>query len=97
MRGPVGNLIQALEIINSDNKVDEDFKNLLLVNLLKSSGTTFSLSDNLLNWARNQTNSIKIKSKRYFLNQSINENVDLFSPLADNKSITILINMPEKL
>ena len=90
LRGPIGNFNQILELLTSERVLDESLKIRLMEELKKAAKSTFSLLDNLLNWSRIQTNSIKIDPKSLLLFPLIAENVELLSPSAVKKEIELI-------
>ncbi len=55
------------------------------------------LLENLLNWARSQSNRIEIKPNHFNINEIINRNVDLLSSTANHKAIKITVKTDDKL
>jgi two-component system, sensor histidine kinase and response regulator len=54
-----------------------------------SSVKTHNLLDNLLNWARSQTGSLKMKPEMFILNDTIQEVLDLYSENIRNKLLEV--------
>jgi signal transduction histidine kinase len=91
LRGPIGNFIPALELLTSNNAIDENLKKRLLAEMKKDSKNTYSLLDDLLTWAGIHGNSIQITPQNFVLNEALIQNVVLLTPGADQKSISISI------
>jgi len=89
LRGPIGNFIPILDLLTDKEELDEDIKKTLLNELKKSTKTTFDLLENLLNWSRSQTNSLSLYPTHFIINNIIKDVVDLLSPSAAQKEITI--------
>jgi len=92
LRNPVTTIDQmaGLIILQYNEVSEEKFKHYLQL-LKKSSEATLELLDDLLVWARTQTNRIEIK-KTEFLIQDIFENVLITCrPLAEKKNIEIVL------
>jgi PAS domain S-box-containing protein len=97
LRGPIGNFLPILEILTSEEGLEEDMKNEFLEDLKKSSITTFNLLDKLLLWSKSQTNTILLKPARFVINHLIYDNVELLSPSANQKTIKIAVKAEENL
>ena len=89
LRGPIGNLIPMIDMITGDYASDEAMRNELLSDMRKSAINTFDLLENLLNWARFQSNSIEVKPTNFNLAEVIHEIVELYASSASLKSIRI--------
>ena len=89
LRGSIGGLQQGLELVTERAMLDEARKAMLLEELKKSSRLTFSLVENLLNWARSQTNSISIEPKVFNLAEPVREVIETLRPMANQKRITL--------
>jgi two-component system sensor histidine kinase/response regulator len=69
----------------------EEEKRLEFIQLIKDSSTSaYSLLENLLNWARSQTNKIKFTPSEINLSIIIEENFQMLSVNAQNKKITLI-------
>lgn len=91
LRGPVGDILAALEFMTSGAKVNDETKNKFLEEMKKSSRTTYSLLENLLNWAKLQTNSIKVNPGAFKMHDIIDEGISLITTTAKQKDIQIEI------
>ena len=89
LRGSLGVSVPALEMLTSGQIQDENARNKLLNELAKSSKSTFNLLENLLNWARLQSNTIKTEPVRLNMEQVINKNADLYRLAFGQKHITV--------
>jgi len=97
LRGPIGNFLPVLELLTSDENLQDDDRNALMKGLLQGSRTALNLLENLLFWSSSQLNRIKLIPAYYFIKEIINWNIHLLSPVAFSKSIDISLNAPEEL
>jgi signal transduction histidine kinase len=95
IRGPVVMLNSGLNMIEWNDKLDDDDK-LVFEELKKRSNATVNLINNLLIWTRSQTNQIKYKPQN--INQSeLHEIFSRFIDFDNNKNIKINLSIPDKL
>jgi signal transduction histidine kinase len=81
-------------LIRSHDSIEKD-KQIEFIQLIKDSSTSaYSLLENLLNWARTQTNRIQYTPGNIELNALIKENFQMMSLIAENKEISLFV--PEK-
>ena len=90
LRGPIGNNKMLIDMLLEEN----DFSDITQVKeylslLQKSSVSAFNLLENLLNWARCQTNEMQIFPGFQKLNEIINDNINLLSVKAQFKNIKL--------
>ncbi len=97
LRGPIGNLIPILDILAGESELDEDFRNELFEGMRKATLNTFDLLENLLSWAKYQSNSIKLKPVLFDIHETIQEITDLYSTYAIMKSIRIVTEAKERM
>ncbi|MGV8121417.1 MAG: PAS domain S-box protein [Candidatus Xenobiia bacterium LiM19] len=97
LRGPLGNFLPVLDVLTSGMELDETTKNNFLNELKEASENTFSLLENLLQWSKSQTNTIKINPTTVVINDLIEDNVQLFSSYAKRKAIKIAVKADENL
>ncbi|MCX6221156.1 MAG: PAS domain S-box protein [Bacteroidia bacterium] len=97
LRGPIGSFQPILELLTNEEVLDEADRNDLMDGLLKASKTTFSLLENLLNWARSQSDGIKLSLGQINISEIINKNVDLLSATANQKAIRVEVNADDRL
>ncbi len=94
LRGPMAQIIQLIELI--ETKL-ETFSQQRLLDLLKTlkenSMRGFDLLENLMHWARSQTQSIKFDPQEIQLDTLIDENIHLLSKHAQSKKISINNNV----
>ena len=98
LRGPVGTLHTTLDVIDSDDfDLTENQKSNLIAQLKKASANTLGLLDNLLNWARSQSEKLSLNPEQLSVNEVVRRNVELLVPAARKKSIRISTNTGEDL
>lgn len=95
LRGPIGNISMILELLNHDNNLQESDRALFMDSLMQGSQNAFSLLENLLRWASSQAHKIEVKPAHIPVNAIIHRNIDLLSPVASGKSVTILTNITD--
>ncbi len=89
LRGPIGNMLSISEIISEKGQVDEDTLYSFLEMQKELSKETIQLLENLLIWARSNTNRIDFEPALLDLNNIIKESIDGVCIQAKNKDITI--------
>lgn len=97
LRGPIGSFMPILDILTGDIKIEESEKKYFLEELKVSAKSTFDLLDNLLNWSRSQTQSIKLNPGNYPVDLIIDNIINILKPLAQGKSISITKDTKEAL
>lgn len=97
LRGPIGNLLPILEMLESDEESDIKIKDVLMEGLKKGIKSTYGLLENLLNWSLSQTNEISINPKYFMINNVIRDNIELLASGANSKEIHILFHFDEVL
>lgn len=88
LRGPIHQVQQMLNLLEYTFITEGDFKS-VLPDLKESVRYTVSLTDNLLHWARNQMEGVKVKPSTFDIHEIIEENFRLFRPLATRKNIAL--------
>jgi signal transduction histidine kinase len=88
LRGPIHQVQQMLNLLEYTFITEGDFKS-VLPDLKESVRYTVSLTDNLLHWARNQMEGVKVKPSAFDIHEIIEENFRLFRPLATRKNIVL--------
>jgi two-component system, sensor histidine kinase and response regulator len=90
LRGPVGNITSALDIIIDDIG---QFTNKEIIEILKpvrdSAGSAYNLLVNLLFWAKNESGETFFIKERILLNDIIDDVLTLFKPNFESKFITL--------
>ncbi len=78
LRGPIGAIMQISELISEKGNVDEDTLFDFLKDQKQLSKNTFQLLENLLYWARYNSNGIVSKPSKISINRIIEEHIALF-------------------
>lgn len=94
LRGPVGNIMNFLDLIQNETDLDEKDRKEYLKILNTLSHSTFHLLQNLLEWATNSKNLNSFKSERIELSKIISNNLSFFRSSSLLKSINL--NYSEK-
>jgi signal transduction histidine kinase len=88
--GPIGNIKESLEVIVSgDVRMDEKNMQSFLQSVWASVGSSYSLLENLLFWARNQQGRIAYKPKQISLTKLASDTIQLLEGVARQKSIEL--------
>lgn len=69
--------------------IDNETRKHYIDNILQSARSIYNLLENLLNWAKSQTNQLKVEKVILDLDEIISENVNLLTEVASKKSIKI--------
>ena len=77
------------------SRVKEEEKLRILDLINGTSRSTYNLLENLLNWARTQTNAIRFNPRVFNIFEVVTENVKLLQINANKKNIEIIIKVPE--
>jgi len=89
LRGPVGNIINFLDLLQNESDLNEKERKEYLKILNTLSQSTFHLLQNLLEWANNSKNLDKFEREGIELNQIIANDINFFKSSAALKSINI--------
>jgi len=91
-------ILGFLEVLVSDfKKLDSEKVEYHLNNIFNSSKQAFNLLENLLTWARMQTNLIQYNPKTFAVSKKINESIELLSGALTKKSIKIEVLSDEEI
>jgi signal transduction histidine kinase len=94
LRGPIGNFQGLLELMGKGSKHNDPDENDEILELMRqSASSTYSLLENLLNWARAQKDEIDFRPKAENLRDLVNEVVQLKSSEAEQKDIRLNHNL----
>jgi signal transduction histidine kinase len=95
LKNPLHALIFSTDmLINYSDKFDDDKRNLLYKDMRESGRNLNALIENLLDWARAQTNNVSFEPIQMDLFQAIEKILSLMKISAANKSITLLNSAP---
>ncbi|NUM72542.1 MAG: hypothetical protein HUU43_17000, partial [Ignavibacteriaceae bacterium] len=98
LKNPFVALLGISELLLEDfDDLNDDEKKEFIKKINNSGRITFSLVENLLNWARSQTNRISINSSHFNLRSLYDEESAILSNLAAEKNVRILNNTDENL
>lgn len=92
LRSPLATIKGLLILIRDEPNLSEEYK-IYLNQISKSLDNTFILLDNLLKWSSAQMQNLKVKPASFPIQGLINEVIELYQPVAQEKNIH-LINYP---
>lgn len=96
LRGPLSNIFTLLNIIYNDlENFDKDYLKKLIGQLKETTGNTFNLTENLLDWAHLRKDSIQYKPETFYLKELAEENIELFKSQANKKKLILKNEIPE--
>jgi len=91
LRAPFNVLVATVSLLDNS---DENYRKLLINDLkLHAEGLNFLL-DNMLNWSKTQLKDIEFNPEKHKLNVIVNETIYLLAPIATNKQIEIISEIP---
>ena len=94
LRGPIGSMMQIADFIAEKGNVDEDTLYTFLGSQKELTKNTFQLLENLLNWARSNTNQIEYYPEMLDANTIINSSIDHVEHQVKSKNLTVSVNCP---
>lgn len=97
LRGPIGSMMQISELIARKGDVDEDTLYSFLESQKDLSKNTFQLLENLLNWARSNTNQIEYYPEILDVNTIINASVSNITYQANSKDLVVSVSCPDQI
>ncbi len=90
LRGPIGNIKSALDLLVEEFDIFGKEAILEIVNPVRdSAGSAYTLLSNLLNWAKNQSGQIGFRPEELDIEDIVSENLMLFKTQSENKKIEI--------
>jgi len=98
LRSPFNSILGFSEPIDENEKDDfekESSQNLEIIN--STAKKTLTLLDNLLNWAKSQIGQINYEPERIVLSSVIKEIIEISSPTAQIKNITLNYSQPNNI
>lgn len=96
IKNPFFSLLGLGKQLQNDNaKLSDDKRNIIIKNINLSADTIYSHLSNMLDWARGQSNAIKINPVDINLKTTTAEIIQLLQNIANNKDIVISTKMPE--
>ena len=98
LRGPLGSLMQALDmLIKFDDQLDKQKRLDMMAELHNSSKRIFNLLENTLCWARSQRGDILYQPANLEIKTIIDDNIRLLGDLAEDKAIRLNCDVHEAL
>ncbi len=91
LRGPLGNFEPMISMILEDD-VDDDTRDRLMELLKQSAGETYTLLENLLQWANHQRGVIIVDPIKLNVKQALDIDIKIFCKMAMQKNIEIKNN-----
>jgi two-component system, sensor histidine kinase and response regulator len=92
LRGPMGNIMNFLDLLNDESDFSERERKKFIEALNVLSHSTFNLLQNLLEWATRSKNLNKYEIENLELNKIVTDNIDFFRSSASIKSIQLDFN-----
>jgi signal transduction histidine kinase len=90
LRGPLGSLMQALDmLIKFDDQLDKQKRLEMMAELHNGAKRTFNLLENTLCWARSQRGDIIYQPVNLKVKAIVDDNIRLLSDLAEDKAIRL--------
>lgn len=94
LRGPIGQLKQTLDLVKSGSISLAELEE-LIPHLDENIGSAFSLTDNLLYWAKSQMEGIQVHQVSFDIMEVADENYHLFKLNTGNKHIELINNITQ--
>lgn len=94
LRGPIGNMLSISELVSERGQYDEDTLYSFLEMQKELSKDTIQLLENLLIWARSNTNRIDFEPAVIYFDDIVTESIDAVQVQAMAKNIVISDNTP---
>ncbi|MCK4814074.1 MAG: tetratricopeptide repeat-containing sensor histidine kinase [Candidatus Marinimicrobia bacterium] len=90
LRSPFNALLGLINLLKENrNEYDEEQMEQIIISIHDSAHQNYVLLDNLLEWARSQTSTLKISPESFMLEDVIKDVISLLSNNAENKGILI--------
>lgn len=91
LKNPFHSILGFSELLNNNyNELSEDEKYMYARLIYQSSRNTYSLLENLLQWARSQTNKIEFKPTNFNVSEQVNENISILKEIFNKKKISVI-------
>lgn len=87
LRGPVGTIMNFLNLMNTEKDLQEEEKLIFMEKMEALSQSTYHLLQNLLEWANTSQNLASFEEELIELNQLVTSNIEFFQSLTHMKSI----------
>ncbi|MCK9210409.1 MAG: tetratricopeptide repeat-containing sensor histidine kinase, partial [Ignavibacteriaceae bacterium] len=96
LRAPFNAIFGLTDILLEDyQSLSEEEKHQFIEHIATASKQSYQLLENLLLWARTNTGRMEFNPKDYQLKSLVDETITLLEPLANNKNIQLLSDVPE--
>jgi signal transduction histidine kinase/ligand-binding sensor domain-containing protein len=89
LRGPVIQVQNIFDLVDSNYMSEEELK-AMIPRLKENIRQTSNLTENLLYWARTQMDGMQVKPRVFDLRMIVDDNLNLFKPIAANKGISLI-------
>jgi|GEM_PF-1545643 len=96
LRGPLGNIIDALRLINEGVFETREEREMLITELIKSASSSLNLLENLLNWAKNQRIDSSVNKELFDINEIISKSIEINKINLNKKKISFENTIKEK-
>ncbi len=97
LRNPFNSIFGFADILANTTKIQNTEKTLHYIDIIrKSAESAYKLLENLLEWSRSQTGRIEYVPLDLNIKQLVDEAVNLYKAIADNKQITLQNNINTK-
>jgi len=98
LRGPFNNILGFSDLLSENINEFNTEESKRFSNIIHSTArSSLTLLDNLLNWAKSQTDTIKYLPEKLNISEIINSSIEATLPMAKIKKISINKNLPEVL
>lgn len=96
LRAPFNAIFGLTDILLEDyQSLSEEEKHQFIEHIATASKQSYQLLENLLLWARTNTGRMEFNPRDYQLKALVDETITLLEPLANNKNIQLLSDVPE--
>ncbi|MBN2522361.1 MAG: hypothetical protein JXB24_03755 [Bacteroidales bacterium] len=98
LKNPFNTILGFAELLDKNyDRLSEDKRRSFSKAIHDSSENVYNLLENLLHWARSQTDSVKIAPVAFTINDLIEENIELLKEMFNKKNINIRFESDGKL
>ena len=98
LKSPISSMLSILDLFSAHrDRFDEKSTELLIEDIHKSTGRTYNLLENLLNWAQSQRGEIQYKPTNFELYSLLNANIELMTLPFEKKQIKLTKKTKQKL
>jgi len=90
LKNPFQGILGFAELLQMEyDSIDDERKKSYISTILQSTHSVFNLLENLLHWAKSQTNQLKVEKVEIDINEIITDTLSLLSEMSNKKSIII--------